>query len=183
MRKIASLAILFILIVFASCTNSQKSTEQAASPAANPFLEPSKLPFHAADFDHINDADFKPAIEEGIKQQQAEVQKIADNTEVPGFDNTLVALERSGQVLKRTLSVFGALSSANTNPTLQKTQEDEAPNLAANFDAIYLNTKLYNRILAVYQQRDTLKLDPESMRLLEYYKQQFELAGAKLSDS
>ena len=183
MKKLAPFAILFILIVLASCTNKEKSTEQAAAPATNPFLEPSKLPFHTADFDHIRDSDFKPAIEEGMKQQQAEVQKIADNTEAPNFDNTLVALERSGQVLKRALGVFNLLTGANTNPTLQKVQADEAPKLAANLDAINLNTKLYNRIMAVYKQRDTLKLDPESMRLLEYYKQQFELAGAKLSEA
>ncbi len=183
MKKLTYLPVLVVLFIASSCTNKQQSDDQTAKPAANPFLEPSKLPFHAPDFNSIKDTDFRTAIDEGMKQQQAEVQKIADNTEAPNFDNTLVALERSGQVLKRTLSVFGALTSANTNPTLQKTQEDEAPKLAANNDAINLNAKLYKRIVAVYDQRASLKLDPESMRLLEYEKQQFELAGAKLSDA
>jgi len=183
MKKIAPFAILFILIVFASCKNNQSSNQQTAGPAENPFLKPSKLPFHAPDFDHIKDTDFKPAIEDGMKQQQAEVQKIADNAEAPTFANTLVALEQSGQLLKRTLGVFALLTGANTNPTLQKVQEEEAPKLAANTDAIFLNTKLFKRIVAVYNQRANLKLDPESTHLLEYYKQQFELAGANLSDS
>jgi len=122
-------------------------------------------------------------MEEGMKQQLDEVQKIADNTEAPTFENTLVAMEKSGQLLRRVSGVFGLLTSANTNPDLQKLQEEEAPKLAATSDAIYLNSKLFKRVEAIYNQRTTLKLDAESLRLVEYYYQKFELAGAKLNDA
>ena len=150
--------------------------------ANNPFSQASTLPFQAADFTKIKDGDFAPAIIEGMKQQLAEVQKIADNTEAPTFDNTFVALEKSGQLLRRVSGVFGLMSSANTNPVLQKVSEDMAPRLAANNDAIFLNTKLFKRVEAVYNQRAQLKLDPESNRLVEYYYQKFVLSGANLSD-
>ncbi len=178
MKKNTCVPLLVILVIAASCGNKQ----QPAS-AGNPFFEPSKLPFQAPDFTNIRDTDFKPAMEEGMKQQQAEVQKIADSTAVPTFENTFVELEKSGRLLRRVTNVFFLLTGANTNPVLQKLQQEEAPKLAANRDAIYLNTKLFNRIKTVYEQRDQLKLDPESLHLLEYYHQEFELAGANLSDA
>jgi peptidyl-dipeptidase Dcp len=179
MKKFSCVPVLAILVIIVSCNQKQSSDSAGGS---NPFFEASKLPLQAPDFSNIKDADFQPAIEEGMKQQQAEVQKIADNTEAPTFDNTLVALEKSGQLLKRVNNVFNLLTGANTNPTLQKVQQDVAPKLAANQDAVFLNTKLFKRIQAVYGQRDKLNLDPESERLLEYYNQEFELAGANLSD-
>jgi peptidyl-dipeptidase Dcp len=151
--------------------------------AGNPFFEASKLPLQAPDFTRIKDSDYQPALEEGMKQQQAEISKIADNTEAPTFENTLVAMEKSGQLLTRVNGVFNLVTSANTNPTLQKVQEEEAPKTAANNDAIFLNTKLFKRVQAIYQKRNDLKLDPESKRLVEYYEQKFELAGANLSES
>ncbi|MGH8400159.1 MAG: M3 family metallopeptidase, partial [Gammaproteobacteria bacterium] len=151
--------------------------------SANMLLTPSTLPFQAPPFDKIKDSDYMPAFEAGIKQQLAEVQKIADDPAVPSFDNTLVALEKSGQLLTRVGRVFNGVSSANTDDALQKVQEDIAPKLAAQQDAIFLNDKLFKRVEAIYNQRDRLKLDPESHRLVEYYYQQFVLAGAKLSDA
>jgi len=118
-----------------------------------------------------------------VKQQQAEVEKIADNAEAPIFENTLVELEKTGQLLHRVNYVFNVLTGANTNDELQKVQGEVAPLLAANQDAIYLNSKLFKRIQAVYAQKDKLKLDPESEHLLEYYYQEFTLAGANLPDS
>ncbi|MGA9853247.1 MAG: peptidyl-dipeptidase Dcp [Gammaproteobacteria bacterium] len=147
----------------------------------NPFFAPSTLPFQAPPFDKIKDSDFQPAFEAGMKQQLAEVNKIANNTAPPTFQNTLVALEKSGQLLTRVNQAFNVLTGANTDPELQKVQEMEAPMLAANQDAIYLNAKLFKRIQTIYKQRNTLKLDPESHRLIEYYYQEFVLAGAKLS--
>lgn len=152
-------------------------------PKTNPFYAASKLPFQTADFTSIDDADFSPAFDEGIKQQLAEVQKIADSKEAPTFENTLVALEKSGQILRRVNGVFNLLSGANTNPVLQQLQEDVAPKLAATNDAIFLNTKLFKKVQAIYNQRKQLKLDAESKRLVEYYYQRFELAGARLSDA
>ncbi len=150
--------------------------------ANNPFLKASTLPFQTADFTKIKDTDFKPAITEGMKRQLAEIQEIADNKAVPTFENTFVAIEKSGQLLRRVSGVFGLLNSANTNPTLQGVSEAVAPELAANTDAIYLNTKLFKRVKTVYDQRAKLNLDPESKRLVEYYYQKFVMSGANLSD-
>jgi peptidyl-dipeptidase Dcp len=151
-------------------------------PASNPFYASSKLPFGAPAFNKIKNSDFKPAIEEGMRQQQAEIQKIANGTATPTFDNTLVALEKSGQLLSRVSHVFNLLTGANTNPELQSTEAEEAPKLAANNDALYLNTKLFKRVKDVYQKRNQLKLDAESKRLVEYYYENFVQAGARLSE-
>jgi peptidyl-dipeptidase Dcp len=156
---------------------------QGASARPNPLLRPSTLPFQAPQFDRVRDADFQPAIEEGIRQQRAEVQQIADSTEPPTFANTIVALEKSGQLLSRAYMVFNGLAGANTNDTLQKVQEEEAPKLAGVIADMYLNPKLFKRIEAIYSQRQQLTLDPEALRLVEYYYQHFVLAGARLSDA
>ncbi|HUA80630.1 MAG TPA: peptidyl-dipeptidase Dcp [Dyella sp.] len=155
----------------------------AEAQASNPFFTVSTLPYQAPPFDKIKDNDYQPAIEEGMKQQLDEVQKIADNPEPPTFENTYVALEKSGVLLNRVMAVFNGVTSANTNDALQKVQEDEAPKLAAHQDAIHLNSKLFQRIQAVYDQRDSLKLDPESQRLIEVVYRNFVMAGAKLSDA
>jgi len=153
----------------------------AAAPRTNPLLSVSTLPFHAPPFDKIKDSDYLPAIEAGIKRQLAEVGKIADNPAPPTFDNTLVALEKSGRLLNRAMGVFNGVSSANTDPTLQQVQEKIAPQLAAANDAIFLNSRLFKRVQAIYKERDRLKLSPESQRLIWYYHQQFVHAGAQLT--
>lgn len=182
LKKFSYLSVLAMLAATTSC--KRLSTAGADNgEETNPFFEASKLPLQAPDFAKIKDSDYQPALEEGMKQQQAEISKIADNPEAPTFENTLVALEKSGQLLTRVNNVFSLVSSANTNPTLQKVQEEEAPKLAANTDAIFLNTKLFKRVQAIFQKRNELKLDAESKRLVEYYEQRFELAGANLSDS
>jgi peptidyl-dipeptidase Dcp len=165
---------------------ARSMTPQASPPVAartNPLLTPSTLPFGAPPFDRIQDKDFPPAFEAGIKGQLAEIAAIAGDPAAPTFENTLVALERSGQLLKRVGLVFNGLTSANTNPALQKIQQDVAPKLAAQDDAIFLNGKLFARVEAIYGQRDALKLDPESRHLVEYYHQRFVRAGARLSDA
>ncbi len=162
------------------------ATSVAAQPAfgpANPFYAPSSLPFQAPPFDKIQDSDYQPAIEAGMAQQLAEIRAIADNPEPPTFENTVVALEKSGRLLDRVNSVFDAVTSANTNPELQKVQQIEAPKLAAHNDAIFLDSKLYLRVEAVYEQRNALHLDPESLRLIEFYHREFVHAGANLSDA
>ncbi|MEO8810151.1 MAG: peptidyl-dipeptidase Dcp [Rhodanobacter sp.] len=151
--------------------------------SSNPFLHASTLPFHAPPFNKITDADYQPAIEEGMSRQLAEIDKIADNPEPPTFENTYVAMEKSGVMLSRVMMVFNGVTAANNNDALQKVQKIEAPKLAAHHDAIYLNDKLFKRVQAVYQQRDTLKLDPESARLVDVVYKNFVHAGAKLSDA
>src|SRR5579871_2445465 len=147
----------------------------------NPFYTPSPLPLQAPPFDKIKDSDYQPAIEAGMAQQIEEARAIADNPASPTFENTLVALEKSGQLFNRVMQVFGPVTSANLNPTLQKVKEIEAPKLAAHHDAIYLNPKLFQRVNAIYKQRGSLNLDPESLRLVEYYHRAFVQAGAQLS--
>jgi peptidyl-dipeptidase Dcp len=154
-----------------------------ARAALGPFVKESALFLHAPAFNKIRDADFKPAIEEGMRLQQAEIAKIADNPAPPTFDNTLAALERSGQMLERALAVFHALTSANTDPTLDKIQVDEAPRLSAHSDAIYLNPKLFARVKEIYQNRDKLGLEPEARQLAKVTYQQFVKAGAQLSET
>ncbi|HEY8586367.1 MAG TPA: peptidyl-dipeptidase Dcp [Rhodanobacter sp.] len=174
-----------------SSTNAPTPTASAATSAAsaqanmtsNPFYRASTLPFQAPPFDQIHDGDYQPAIEEGMRQHLAEIEKIADNPEPATFENTYVAMEKSGAMLHRVLAAFGAVTGANTNEALQKVQEEEAPRLAAHEDAIHLNSKLFARVQSVYNQRDSLKLDPESARLVEVVYANFVHAGAKLSDA
>jgi peptidyl-dipeptidase Dcp len=159
------------------------SVAAAEFSASNPFYAASTLDFQAPPFDKIKDSDYQPAIEEGMQQHLAEIEKIADNPDAPSFDNTYVAMEKSGALLTRVLMVFGAITGANTDDTLQKIQETEAPKLAAHEDAIYLNSKLFQRVQTLYEQRATLKLDPESLRLVEVVYANFVHNGAKLSDA
>jgi peptidyl-dipeptidase Dcp len=154
-----------------------------AAERANPFAQPSALPLQAPPFDQIKDTDYQPALEEGMRQQIAEVGTIANNNAAPTFANTVVALEKSGRMLDRATSAFFGVVQANTNDTLDKVQADEAPRLAAHADAIFLDPKLFARVKAVYEQRAKLKLDPESSRLLDVYYNQFIHAGANLSDA
>jgi peptidyl-dipeptidase Dcp len=157
----------------------------ASSSAAdnNPLMTPSSLPFHAPHFDKIKSKDFEPAIEAGIRQQRQQVKKIAGNPKPPTFKNTLVALEKSGRLLAHAMGVFNLVSGANTNPTLQKTQKEVAPKLAALNDAIFLDHKLFERVKTLYKKRDSLDLDHESRRLIRYYYKHFIHAGANLSSS
>ena len=118
-----------------------------------------------------------------MAKQLEEIRAIADNPAPPSFENTLVAMEKSGQLLQRASAAFDAVTGANTNPTLQKAEEELAPKLAAHDDAIYLNPRLFARIQAIYNQRESLHLDPESARLLQIVYERFLHAGANLSDA
>jgi len=185
MNRITCLPLLSILTISIFCNQSfgQAANGNANFSSANPFFAPSTLPFQAPAFDKIKNGDFKPAMEEGIRQHLAEIQKIADNPAAPTFENTLVAMEKSGRLLNRVNAVFNLLTGANTNVELQKVEQEEAPKLSANNDATYLNTKLFKRVETVYQKRNALKLDAESKRLVEHEYENFVLAGARLSES
>ena len=175
-------------MVFSANTQAvQAQTETQPQTAAfgpsNPFYASSTLPFHAPPFNQIKESDYEPAFEAGIAQQLKEVEAIASNPADPTFENTLAALEKAGRLLTRVNLAFSCLTGANTDPTLQKIQEDEAPKLAAAQDAIYLNANLFARIKSIYDKRASLNLDPESLRLLDYQYQEFVKAGALLSDA
>jgi peptidyl-dipeptidase Dcp len=157
------------------------ATASAAYAASSPFAQISSLPYNLPPFDKIRDSDYQPSFEAGMAQQRQEVSAIAANPAAPTFDNTIVALERSGQMLGRVKDVFFNLISANTSPVLDQTQQDIAPKLAEHEDAIFLDPALFARIEQLYQQRAGLGLDPESLRLLERYRTDFVRAGARLS--
>jgi len=164
-------------------TNKPTPPIKSLLPASNPFSKASTLPYGVPDYTKIKDADYQPALEEGIRQQLEEIKGIAENPAPATFANTLVALEKSGQLLARANNAFTLVSGANTNPTLQELQEYIAPKLTALNDAIYLNSKLFKRVEKLYNNKAKLGIDKESARLLDYYYQQFIKAGAKLSDT
>ncbi|MFY9854488.1 MAG: dipeptidyl carboxypeptidase II, partial [Terracidiphilus sp.] len=147
MRIILSeISTLLIASAFAFTPGAMNAqTRDAAFGPANPFCAPSTLPFHAPPFDKIKDSDYQPAIEAGIAQKIEETRAIADNLAAPTFENTFVALEKSGRLIDRVMGVFNEVTGANINPVLQAVQDAEAPKLAAMQDAIYLNPKLFQR--------------------------------------
>lgn len=171
------------LLIPALCLVSGLNAAETRPPADNPLLTESTLPYHLPPFGEIKDEHFAPAYELGMAENLAEIAAIADNPEKPTFENTLVALERSGDLLDRTDRAFRVLTGSMTNPVLEKLESDLAPRLAAHSDAILLNPKLFARIRALYDHRATLGLDPESERLLERYHKDFIRAGARLDDA
>ncbi len=184
MKTLFILPLATMMGIMASCNSNNKSAANGSdTSSSNPLLTASSLPFQAPPFDKIKDSDFKPALEQGMKDQLAEIQKIADDTAAPTFENTILAMEKSGVLLRRANNVFNVLTGANTDSVLQKVQEDVAPEMAATDDAIHLNSKLFKRVEAVYNDSTNSKLDAESNRLVKFYYQQFVQAGAKLSDA
>jgi peptidyl-dipeptidase Dcp len=147
----------------------------------NPFAAPSALPFQLPPFDHIRDADYRPAFEAGMAEQLREVAAIAHNPEPPTFANTIVALERAGRALERVETTFSNLNACNTDPQMQQIDTDMAPRLTAQRDAIHLNAALWSRVDALYNRRESLHLDAESLQLLTRYHTIFVRAGARLS--
>jgi peptidyl-dipeptidase Dcp len=170
-----------VIMTSASVVVAQSS--EAGFGPGNPFYAPSALPFQAPPFDRIKDSDYQPAIEAGMAEQRREIGAIADNPAAPAFENTIVAMEKTGALFQRAYAAFNAVTGANTNPVLEKIQQEEAPKLAAHSDAIFLDAKLFQRVKAVYEKRAALKLSLEGLRLVEYYYQRFVHAGANLSDA
>ncbi|MNM50040.1 Peptidyl-dipeptidase dcp [compost metagenome] len=164
-----------------SVTANAAATQSAEQ--ANPFFAESPLPLHFPQFDKIKDTDFAPAFDAGMAQQLKEVEAIANNPAAPTFENTLVALENSGAILDRATTVFFSLIGADTNDARKKLQADYSAKFAAHSDAINLNGKLFQRIEKLYNDRATLGLDAEGLRLVEKYHDNFVRSGAKLGDA
>ncbi|HEY4382553.1 MAG TPA: peptidyl-dipeptidase Dcp [Acidobacteriaceae bacterium] len=162
-------------------TTGVSAAGQTAFGPDNPFYAPSTLPYQAPPFDKIKDSDYQPALEAGMAEQIKEIKAITDNPAAPTFENTLVALEKSGQLYNRVAQVFDGMTGANSNPTLEKVDEIESPRRAAHDDAIFLNDKLFQRVAAIHKQIDSLGLDPESRRLVDVYYKHFVHQGANLS--
>ena len=185
-------------LVLAGCAAS--SAEPVAAPVATAtpvpapyapvipkgtgiFAEPSNLPFQAPDFSKIKESDYEPAIEQGIAIQLAEVDAIANNPDAPTFENTFVALEKSGAMLTRVIYVFGALTSANTNDNLDAIDTRVSPKLTAMRDSITLNPKLFGRVKTIYDARHSLNLAPDQIQLVELTYDNMVRNGAMLSDA
>jgi peptidyl-dipeptidase Dcp len=149
-------------------------------PQTSSFAVPSSLPYQAPDFSRIRDEDFRPALEEGMRLQRQEIEAIASDPAPPSFENTLVALERSGQMLARVRAVFHALTSANTNEGLQHLDMEMAPLLAAHADAIWLDRRLFGRVKAIFDQLASLGLDAEAKQLVKVTYEAFERSGVRL---
>ena len=173
--------LLLIAAGVALATLAFSKSASAALPASNPFAKPSTLQYGYPAFDKIKNEHFAPAFDEGMREQAAEIGKIANNKAAPTFDNTIVAMERSGQLLGRVRAVFYTLTGSYTNDTLQALDKDLAPKFAAHSDAIRLNPALFARIKTLHDKRATLGLDAESAFLLERYYKDFVRAGANLS--
>ncbi|QOY94413.1 M3 family metallopeptidase [Massilia sp. UMI-21] len=174
-----------ILLVAAASAAASMAYAAPASmlEASNPFAKPSTLPFQYPAWDQIKNEHFAPAFAEAMRQESAEIEAIAANPAAPTFENTIVAMERSGQLMNRVGTAFGTLKGSYTNDTLQALDKELAPKLSAHNDAIRLNPKLFQRIQTLYAKRDKLGLDAESQYLIDRYYTDFVRAGAKLSDA
>lgn len=150
---------------------------------ANPLLTESTLPYHLPPFDLIKDEHFAPAFEQGMAEHLAEIAAIAGNPAPATFENTVVAMEKSGLLLNRVTAVFTNLAGANTNPAIQAVEKDITPKLAAHSDAVLLNSALFARVHSLYLNRDSLGLNRESAWLLDRYHRDFVRAGAQLSEA
>jgi peptidyl-dipeptidase Dcp len=166
-----------------AATQSGSTPAPVVAAGSNPLFVESTLLYHAPRFDLIRNEDYQPALEEGMRQQLAEIDAIAKQTTPPTFDNTIVAMEKSGALLTRAAKTFFGVIGANTNDTLQKVQEIEAPKLAAHNDAIYLNDQLYRRVKSIYDRRASINFNPEQIALVERYNRDFVRAGANLSEA
>lgn len=176
--SIYSLFSVSILLSGTSCiaTNSVKMTQNE-----NPLFQKSTLQYQAPRFDLIKNEHFRPAIDKGIEIHNKEIAFIAENPEIPTFDNSIWALEKSGELLKRAYDLFSNLTSSNTNPSLQKLDEIYAPILSNHTDSMYLNETLFKRIKQLYDHQQQLNLDKESLSLLNFYYTNFVIKGANLS--
>ncbi|WP_306565559.1 M3 family metallopeptidase [Flavobacterium lindanitolerans] len=147
----------------------------------NPFFQPYSTPYEVPPFDKIKNEHFKPAILEGIKRHEAEINAIANNTAAPTFENTILAMENAGELLANVNIVFSNLNGANTNEEMQKIAKEVSPNLAAHSDNIYLNEKLFARVKAIWDKKESLGLNPEQAKILENLHKAFVRSGANLA--
>ena len=177
------LALLMGAVLMTAACSTAATDAGAGAGDDNPFFSESALPLGMPDFDRIEDRHFAPAFERGMAEERAEINRSAEQSEPATFENTLVAMERSGQLLQRVRATFSNLRSANTNDALEAVQTEMAPKLSAHNDQTLLNGPLFERVRALYDQRHELDLDPESLRLVERYHTRFVRAGAVLSDA
>ena len=160
-----------------------EAQEKQENMITNPFLQAYDTPYNVPPFDKIKNEHFKPAILEGIKRHEAEINAIANAAAEPTFDNTILAMENAGELLSNVNVVFSNLNSANTNKEIQNIAKETAPNLSAHRDNIYLNEKLFARVKALWDKKETLGLNLEQAKILDNSYKDFVRSGANLSDS
>ena len=173
---------ILVLMLMGISTTQIEAQELKTSFSTNPFLNSYNTPFNVPPFHLIKNEHFTAAIKEGIKKQDAEIKAIVNNKSVPTFENTILALENSGELLSNVSTVFYNLNSANTNEEIQKIATEIAPSMSAHRDNINLNDKLFTRVKTVWEQKDKLKLNPEQHKLLEKTYKGFVRSGANLNE-
>ena len=181
-------AVIMMMILSGCATSSENAfspnpgqLSKMEATGTNPFYQESTLYFKYPPFDKIKNAHYAPAFGKGMAEQLAEFEAIADQSDAPTFENTIVAMEKSGQLLNRVATVFYSLASAHTNDSLEAVRSEMAPKLSAHSDQILLNSKLFERIKTLYDQKTSLGLDAEAVRLVEETYKDFIRAGANLS--
>ena len=196
MKKTMVATTIAAALTLAACSDNKPATEaaqaQAAAPAAsdtkpavtadNPLFKASSLQYQAPEFDKIKTEHFMPAMEQGIAEHDKEIEAIANNPEAATFENTIAAMEKSGALLNRATSVFFNLTGTVSTPEIMQIQSDISPKLSVHGDNISLNPKLFARVKAIYDNRASLNLDPESLRLTEVTYEGFVRSGALLND-
>lgn len=166
-----------------SSETADRSSEQSSQfDTSNPFAQASTLQYEAPDFREIEDKHFLPAFERGMQEHMAEIEAIINNPEEPTFENTIVAMEKSGELLTRVSRVFFNLSGTDSNEERRNIQRELSPKMSAHSDDINLNSDLFSRVESIYNQREELDLDSESSRLLEIYYDRFVRSGATLNE-
>ena len=184
MRATSQLPGLALLLLMVGCSDREAVEQPVAesSEPVNPLIAKSTLPYGMPPFDLIKNEHFVPAFERGMAEQSTEIEAIASNPEAATFENTIVALEKTGQMLDFANRVFNALTSAHTNDTLEQIDIEMSPRFSTHYDNIFLNADLFARIAGLYEARDTLGLDAEAVHLLERYHLDFVRSGAELSE-
>ena len=170
----------FILLVFGNMLTIE-AQEKKESTTMNPFFQAYDTPFQVPPFDRIKSDHFKPAILEGISKHETEIAAIANNTETPTFDNTILAMENAGSLLSDVNTVFSNFNSANTNKEIQNIAKEVAPNLSAHRDNIYLNEKLFAKVKTLWDKKGSLGLNLEQAKILDNAYKDFVRSGANLS--
>ncbi len=174
MKKLTILPVTLMLLL-AACGTQEKN--------GNPFFSEYDTPFQIPPFEQIDTTHYLPAFEQGIKEQEAEIDAIVNNTNEPTFENTIMALQNSGEVLRKVSSVFYGVNSAETNPTMQRIAREVSPLMTKHGDNISLNEKLFQRIKTLYENKENLGLDELQLRTLTKYYDDFVRNGANLSEA
>ncbi len=192
MKKTLTAAAVLSALLMTGCSQEAPTQTEASTQASadaqqtqtqeNPLLKASPLTYEAPVFDKIEDAHFLPAFEQGMEEHAKEIEAIANNPDAPTFENTVVAMEKGGELLTRTSRIFYNLTGTDSSPERRELQKTLAPKLSAHRDNINLNSALFARIETLYDNRESLELDAESERLLEEYYSSFVRAGATLNE-